>query len=117
MFFFFLSIRLPPRSTRTDTLFPYTTLFRSSVDFATRLGEDFGVAGGISYYRRKFATDNIEAEGWKEEDGVPFFEKLEYRDYDVTRERIGASLSFDWRASDTTELYARGLYRDRQSVV
>src|SRR3546814_11606804 len=27
--FFFLSIRRPPRSTRTDTLFPYTTLFRS----------------------------------------------------------------------------------------
>src|SRR3546814_17695814 len=29
--FFFLIIRLPPRSTRTDTLFPYTTLFRSAV--------------------------------------------------------------------------------------
>src|SRR3546814_2298607 len=29
-FFFFLSIRRPPRSTRTDTLFPYTTLFRSA---------------------------------------------------------------------------------------
>src|SRR3546814_5271818 len=28
--FFFLMIRLPPISTRTDTLFPYTTLFRSS---------------------------------------------------------------------------------------
>src|SRR3546814_15003974 len=28
-FFFFLMIRRPPRSTRTDTLFPYTTLFRS----------------------------------------------------------------------------------------
>src|SRR3546814_4726707 len=27
---FFLMIRRPPRSTRTDTLFPYTTLFRSS---------------------------------------------------------------------------------------
>src|SRR3546814_15966914 len=26
---FFLIIRRPPRSTRTDTLFPYTTLFRS----------------------------------------------------------------------------------------
>src|SRR3546814_13202606 len=26
---FFLSIRRPPRSTRTDTLFPYTTRFRS----------------------------------------------------------------------------------------
>src|SRR3546814_14788184 len=33
--FFFLMIRRPPRSTRTDTLFPYTTLFRSP-----------GVAGG-----------------------------------------------------------------------
>src|SRR3546814_9471901 len=29
--FFFLMIRRPPRSTRTDTLFPYTTLFRSAV--------------------------------------------------------------------------------------
>src|SRR3546814_14635005 len=29
--FFFLMIRRPPRSTRTDTLFPYTTLFRSSI--------------------------------------------------------------------------------------
>src|SRR3546814_15562574 len=27
--YFFLMIRRPPRSTRTDTLFPYTTLFRS----------------------------------------------------------------------------------------
>src|SRR3546814_2406036 len=33
MFFFFLMIRRPPRSTRTDTLFPYTTLFRSSCAF------------------------------------------------------------------------------------
>src|SRR3546814_13203624 len=32
-------IRRPPRSTRTDTLFPYTTLFRS---LARRAGEDFG---------------------------------------------------------------------------
>src|SRR3546814_4441347 len=28
--FVFLMIRRPPRSTRTDTLFPYTTLFRSA---------------------------------------------------------------------------------------
>src|SRR3546814_7649606 len=32
MMFFFLTIRRPPRSTRTDTLFPYTTLFRSLVE-------------------------------------------------------------------------------------
>src|SRR3546814_15221156 len=29
--FFFLMIRRPPGSTRTDTLFPYTTLFRSFI--------------------------------------------------------------------------------------
>src|SRR3546814_15415959 len=29
IFIVFLMIRRPPRSTRTDTLFPYTTLFRS----------------------------------------------------------------------------------------
>src|SRR3546814_11772838 len=31
MIFFFFMIRRPPVSTRTDTLFPYTTLFRSCV--------------------------------------------------------------------------------------
>src|SRR3546814_18328254 len=43
--FFFLRIRRPPRSTRTDTLFPYPTLFRSrSRLFAARrdLSRDAG---------------------------------------------------------------------------
>src|SRR3546814_1994325 len=57
--FFFLMIRRPPRSTRTDTLFPYTTLFRSDpaladrrdADIATRLHreavEEFIARGAI----------------------------------------------------------------------
>src|SRR3546814_6865716 len=36
MFVFFLMIRRPPRSTRTDTLFPYTTLFRSIISALTQ---------------------------------------------------------------------------------
>src|SRR3546814_14159188 len=40
--FFFLMIRRPPRSTRTDTLFPYTTLFRSPVELHLRV--DLGIA-------------------------------------------------------------------------
>src|SRR3546814_3198175 len=40
--FFFLMIRRPPRSTRTDTLFPYTTLFRSdSIDGRSVVIEPF----------------------------------------------------------------------------
>src|SRR3546814_19215271 len=36
---FFLMIRRPPRSTRTDTLFPDTTLFRSGVGFERQVAE------------------------------------------------------------------------------
>src|SRR3546814_5967408 len=36
---FFLMIRRPPRSTRTDTLFPYTTLFRSWLVGGRRRGD------------------------------------------------------------------------------
>src|SRR3546814_5262278 len=32
-------IRRPPRSTRTDTLFPYTTLFRSTSDFTGNMNK------------------------------------------------------------------------------
>src|SRR3546814_7274995 len=41
---FFLRIRRPPRATRTDTLFPYTTLFRSDVVAAHRAAARRGVA-------------------------------------------------------------------------
>src|SRR3546814_16637375 len=44
--FFFLMIRRPPRSTRTDTLFPYTTLFRSAVGPEHRRCQAI-VCGGI----------------------------------------------------------------------
>src|SRR3546814_3690789 len=46
--FFFLMKRTPPRSTRTDTLFPYTTLFRSHGDRGLRGGRP---AYSISHYR------------------------------------------------------------------
>src|SRR3546814_11493661 len=46
--FFFLMILRPPRSTRTDTLFPYTTLFRSADDDVLhRLGREPTTLGSI----------------------------------------------------------------------
>src|SRR3546814_14468142 len=43
---FVLMIRRPPRSTRTDTLFPYTTLFRSRpYRHAARAGEELAADG------------------------------------------------------------------------
>lgn len=82
---------------------------KGSVDFSTTLGERLGIAGGIAYYRREFSTDNIEMEGWDEHDGIAYADTVEYRDYDVERTRLGGSLSLDFRASDSTTLYARFL--------
>src|SRR3546814_11419991 len=39
-------IRRPPRSTRTDTLFPYTTLFRSQPEVRQVAADDLGQRGG-----------------------------------------------------------------------
>src|SRR3546814_11892806 len=52
--FFFLMIRRPPRSTRTDTLFPYTTLFRSLLDqtvHATGVRLHRGADGRLGFER------------------------------------------------------------------
>src|SRR3546814_1769900 len=59
-------IRRPPRSTRTDTLFPYTTLFRSekertlgsAISFADIAPEVAGV------YPRIFHDGEMDAGGW-----------------------------------------------------
>src|SRR3546814_16729767 len=55
---FFLMILLPPRSTRTDTLFPDTTLFRSPRHARDLGGDDRHVRRGE---QRTFAAGNIAA--------------------------------------------------------
>src|SRR3546814_19139555 len=56
--FFFLMIRRPPRSTRTDTLFPYTTLFRSARRFRfldALVPQYSGVGAALSGHRGRSA--------------------------------------------------------------
>src|SRR3546814_10664884 len=53
-YFFFLMIRRPPRSTRTDTLFPYTTLFRSA-----------GIAQETGVFHGRSADNHIRNAGIK----------------------------------------------------
>src|SRR3546814_3307697 len=53
-------IRRPPRSTRTDTLFPYTTLFRSR----GTLGSGLTVTGTIGYNQRDIAIVQPRASGF-----------------------------------------------------
>src|SRR3546814_10571789 len=62
--FFFLMIRRPPRSTRTDTLFPYTTLFRSkqrAPQCCTAAGSRQQAAS--SYLPARFNSYKVETSG------------------------------------------------------
>src|SRR3546814_20747662 len=64
--FFFLMIRRPPRSTLTDTLFPYTTLFRSELRRLRRRdrqGEAGGRQGQICPQDRPVVVDGAGREG------------------------------------------------------
>src|SRR3546814_15917063 len=49
---FFLMIRRPPGSTRTDTLFPYTTLFRSAMPGPARRGASGRRSAAVPWSRR-----------------------------------------------------------------
>src|SRR3546814_12682584 len=64
--FFFLMIRRPPRSTRTDTLFPYTTLFRSVGDLVEQF--ERGLA---------FAVDLVDEGDDRHRTQTAHFEQLE----------------------------------------
>src|SRR3546814_14117993 len=75
-------IRLPPRSTRTDTLFPYTTLFRSiaidtNEDFVDYLREDIRDSRFIAVHGSAADVEEIiRAHGFEKADyvlsGLPF---------------------------------------------
>src|SRR3546814_20811333 len=70
LLFFFLMIRRPPRSTRTDTLFPYTTLFRSGRGFGRGGGTRGDHAGGR--FRRSVRC----ARDWRSEEHTSELQSL-----------------------------------------
>src|SRR3546814_1185082 len=57
---FFLMIRRPPRSTRTDTLFPYPTLFRSLDAIRAHVGDGVDVRGALAALEADYAGRGIE---------------------------------------------------------
>src|SRR3546814_1435839 len=62
LLFFFLIIRRPPRSTRTDTLFPYTTLFRSPTVGVTYFAGTF-VRHPLALAAAKAVLKHVKAQG------------------------------------------------------
>ncbi|MCQ4260261.1 TonB-dependent receptor [Stutzerimonas stutzeri] len=72
--------------------------------------DNFGVAAALSWQERDFGSDNVETGGaWDFEDGARLGE-LEQRDYQITRERAGVGLNFDYMPDDVSSYYLRTLY-------
>jgi len=88
---------------------------RGDASIGGRFGSDeqFGILIGASYSKRDFQSFGIFPDDWAPfpgaaRGGLPT--NIKYTDYQLERERIGGIASFDWRPSDTTHLWARGLY-------
>ncbi|AZE54889.1 TonB-dependent receptor [Pseudomonas synxantha] len=72
--------------------------------------DNFGVAAALSWQKRDFGSDNVETGGaWDFTDGARLNE-LEQRDYDISRERAGGGLNFDYKPDDLSSYYLRTLY-------
>src|SRR3546814_10998228 len=80
-------IRRPPRSTRTATLFPYTTLFRSDVMLLLwqRYGRDFYQGGGSGVAEDAMPGLILEATGV---DTTDFIQRHAYGREDVPLEQL-----------------------------
>src|SRR3546814_5029709 len=108
MLFFFLMIRRPPRSTRTDTLFPYTTLFRSA------LTPDYGFGCKCppvpNRYLKTFTRDHVDLVTAPTEEITP--EGVRTRD-GVVHEADALSLATGFRMATDPEIYERRPVRGR----
>ena len=73
--------------------------------------DNFGVAAALSWQERKFGSDNVETGGkWDFADDGARPEEFEQRDYEITRERTGFGLNFDYKPDDVSSYYLRTLY-------
>src|SRR3546814_7314994 len=84
--FLFLIIRRPPRSTRTDTRFPYTTLFRSQD--TEHFSDSAFKAGGNRNKERKLSVNN---------QGI-------HKILGIVMSRVHQTLSKHWRSEEHTSV-------------
>ncbi|QXD24058.1 TonB-dependent receptor [Opitutia bacterium ISCC 51] len=71
----------------------------------------------ISYQEREFGSDNREVDGpWSLEDGPNgeffFAPEIEFREYLVTRERLGISSALEFQPSEDQFFYIRGIFNE-----
>ncbi|MEZ4601032.1 MAG: TonB-dependent receptor [Syntrophotaleaceae bacterium] len=76
-------------------------------------GNKFGFLGSVSYDRRDYGSDNVEADPWEQnDDGAWVTEEIQYREYDLTRERFGATANLEYKPSENNLFFLRGVFSE-----
>jgi TonB-dependent receptor len=93
----------------------YSSKFNGYVSQRFGAGGKFGVLLAPTWQERKFGSHNFETGGaWvpPSDNGTPFYvaEALEFRDYEIVRERYGLNAALEARPDDATYLWLRGGY-------
>src|SRR3546814_8941095 len=96
-------IRRPPRSTRTDTLFPYTTLFRSISEIAVGSDSDLFAAFVRDVLLEESLIDRVRSPGLSISDDDNYL-------------TVGKSEGSYWSCPRRREISARSRRRDRKST-
>lgn len=92
----------------TEELSPKATLTYSNV-----FNDTFGVAVSLNYQDLRIEAHNNEIGEFDFQNGVAYLnDDYEHRWYDLTRQRLGLVANFDWRLSETTDLYLRTLFNN-----
>lgn len=73
--------------------------------------QQFGVLISGSYDKREFGSDDVEADPWELNDDEQWVtEELQYREYDLSRERMGFTTNLEYKPNDNNAYFMRGLY-------
>jgi TonB-dependent receptor len=73
--------------------------------------DQFGALFSVSYDKRKFGSDDVEADPWELNDDDEWVtEELQYREYNLTRERLGLTTNLEYKPDDNNSYFLRGLY-------
>lgn len=84
--------------------FTYGDIFGENKDMAYLIS--------VSYQERKMGSDNAEADNWEEDGAIGYYfpKEIEFRQYDVTRERFAVSGGLEYKPDDERYYYVKAIY-------
>lgn len=88
--------------------------YRFNGAYADTFGDEgeFGLYLTVVNSERTFGSDNVEADPWEAEGGSYVTPEIQYREYDLTRERTGVSANFEYQPNSDSLFFVRTSYNN-----